>query len=301
MRKKGWKLPLMFLLLFGLLFFLSDQTALAFGARNVKWELAGSALLAGLLTISRLRKRRAYAGVEHGSARYGTKKDIKPLIHPEFSQNILLSDTERLSMDMRATRLNCHVLVVGGSGSGKSRYYVKPNVMQRNASYVITDPSGEHLRDEGKMLQDAEYDVRVFDTVHLKGHFNPFAYFHTPKDIRRFIETLMANTSGDQTNPQHAEDFWVKSERLWLMAHIAYLMETCEPEEFNIPSMTRLLNASEAREDDEDFQSAVDILFQELEEEHPESFAVKQYKKYKLAAGVICSKQLLNHGFSHGY
>lgn len=201
-------------------------------------------------------------------------------------------------MDGRKTNISNHVLVLGDPGSGKSRNYVKPNVAQLNASYVITDPSGEHLYAEGKMLQDAGYKIRVFDVTNPQNsmRFNPLHYCKGPKDARKFIEVLMANTSGDTSHPQHNEDFWVKSERLWLMAHIAYLIEAVKPEQRNIPSLVRLLNASMAKEEDENFKSKIDYMFEELEAENPDSYAVAQYKKFKLAAGKTAKSILISVG-----
>lgn len=251
-----------------------------------------SAAIGGLLGALRLKKPRDYEDIEHGSARWGTKRDFAPLRDQNFQNTIILSQTEQVSMDGRKTNLSNHVLVLGDPGSGKSRNYVKPNVAQMNASYVITDPSGEHLYAEGKMLTDAGYRIKVFDITNPKNsmRFNPLHYCKTPKEIWKFIEVLMANTTGDKSHPQSNEDFWVKSERLWLMAHIAFLMETCRPEEQNIPSLLAMLNASIAKEEDENYRSRIDELFSDLEQKNPDSFAVKQYRKYKLAAGDVCSK-----------
>lgn len=251
-----------------------------------------SAAMSILFWIALRRKRRAFDGIEHGSSRWGKPSDIKPFVDPEPCNNIILSATEQLSMDQRRTGLANNVLIVGDVGSGKSRGYAKPNIMQMNASYVITDPSGEHLFSEGKMLKDAGYDIKVFDITNPANslHFNPFHYYTTPKEIREFIDVFMENTSGDTSNPQSKEDFWIKAERLWLSAHINYVLETCLPEEKNMCSVMKLLNVSEARDEDESFVSAIDIMFRELEQAHPDSFAVLQYKKYKLAAGVICSE-----------
>lgn len=244
------------------------------------------------LGLLRFRRQREYEDIEHGSARWGRKKDFASLTDSDPYNTIILSKTEQLSMDGRKTNISNHVLVLGDPGSGKSRNYVKPNVAQMNGNYVITDPSGEHLFAEGKMLQDAGYKIRVFDVTNPQNsmRFNPLHYCKGPKDARKFIEVLMANTSGDTSHPQHNEDFWVKSERLWLMAHIAYLIESSEPEQRNIPSLVRMLNQSMAKEEDENFKSSIDHMFEELESLNPNSYAVAQYKKFKLAAGDVCSK-----------
>lgn len=257
------------------------------------WCSCACGLFLGLL---RFRRQRDFEDIEHGSARWGTKKDFAPLADKDPNNTIILSKSEQLSMDGRKTNLSNHVLVLGDPGSGKSRNYVKPNVAQLNANYVITDPSGEHLFAEGKMLKDAGYKIRVFDVTNPQNsmRFNPLSYCKDPKDARKFIEVLMTNTSGDTSHPQHNEDFWIKSERLWFMAHIAYLIEAAPPEQRNIPSLVELLNQSMAKEEDENFKSHVDILFDDLEEVNPDSYAVKQYKKFKLAAGVVCFKRLLN-------
>ena len=264
------------------------------------WKIAAeiSLVLSLLMTLTQFKKKRQYENIEHGSSEWGTKKDIKPYIDKEFQRNMILSQTEYLSMDMRKTHRDCHVFVIGGSGSGKSRYYVKPNVMQMNASYVITDPSGEHLYSEGKMLEKNGYKIKVFDVVSLTNsmHFNPFVYFKEVKDIRRFINILIANTNGETPGSNSQDGFWEKAERLWLMAAIAYVQETCLDYEKNMNSVILLLNNSEVRDEDEEFKSAVDILFEDLEKQNPNSFAVKQYKKYKLAAGKTAKSILVSVG-----
>jgi len=289
-----------FLLLFSFIVFFNMILWVMHEFNFVDWKMAAevAGALSLMMSLTQFRKKREYKNIEHGSSRWGTKKDIKPLIDKNSLNNMILSASVFLSMNMYKTHRDCHVFVVGGSGSGKSRFYVKPNVMQMNASYVITDPSGEHLRDEGKMLENNGYKVKVFDTVSLINsmHFNPFIYFKTIKDIRRFINILIANTSGDTSNQQYHEDFWVKAERLWLMAVLAYLQETCPEHERNMNSVVLLLNNSEARDDDESFKSAVDVLFDDLENQNPESFAAKQYKKYKLAAGKTAKSILVSIG-----
>ncbi len=294
-----------FLLLAAL--FLYAQRKIGFHYLNFKTSslVLIAAVISLLMCVLNLRpnKRREYKNIEHGSARWGKKKDIAPYRNPVFQDNIILSSTECLSMDMYKTRRDCHVFVIGGSGSGKSRFYALPNIMQMNASYVITDPSGEHLRNDAKMLEEHGYKVKVFNTVDMENslHFNPFHYYREPEDIIRFTELFIANSNGTPVQGT-SEDmgFWKNCEKLWFMAHIAYIQETCLEEEKNMNSLVLLLNNSATKEEDEDYKSPVDILFDELEKENSDSFAVKQYKKYKLAAGVICSKRLIYHDFCHG-
>ncbi|OCN03434.1 hypothetical protein A7X67_11150 [Clostridium sp. W14A] len=293
---------LIFALLNILLAFVSYKLKIQTDLKVVEGVSAGVSLVLCVMNF-RPKKRSEYKDIEHGSARWGKRKEIAPYIDPVFRNNIILSCREFLSMNMWKTRRDCHVFVVGGSGSGKSKFYAKPNVMQMNASYVITDPSGEHMRDEGKMLEDHGYKVKVFNVVDMEDslHFNPFHYYKEPEDIIRFVELFIANTNGGTSQNSSGDmGFWNNCEKLWFMAHIAYVMETCLEEEKNMNSVVLLLNNSEAREDDESYKSAVDILFDELEQKNPDSFAVKQYKKYKLAAGVVCSKRLIYHDFCHG-
>lgn len=245
-----------------------------------------------------VKKKRSYEGIEYGSARWGNKKDIRYYIDKDYQSNTIFSDSLRMSKNMRKTHRNNHVLVSGGSGSGKSRNLVKPNVLQMNASYVITDPKGEHLKSEGKMLEDNGYKIKKFSIVDFQSSmkFNPFVYFTETKDIRRFVNMLMQNTSGDTSNPNYNEDFWAKAERLWFMAAAAYLQEECQKDEQNINSIITLLECSEARDDDEDFVSTVDVLFRDLLDKNPRSFAAKQYLKYKLAAGKTAKSILISMG-----
>ena len=289
-------------LLYFLIVFAAERLQLPADVKSVAGISAGCSLLLCALSF-RPGKRRDYKDIEHGSSRWATRKERKRYITPVFQKNMILSRSEFLSMDMYKTHLDCHVLVVGGSGSGKSRFYALPNILQMNASYVITDPSGEHLRNTGKMLEEHGYKVKVFNVVNMENslHFNPFHYYREPEDIIRFIDLFIANTSGSPSQGG-GEDmgFWKNCEKLWFMAHIAYIQETCLEEEKNMGSLVLLLNNSVTKEEDEDYKSAVDILFDELEQQNPESFAVKQYKKYKLAAGVICSKRLIYHDFCHG-
>lgn len=227
-------------------------------------------------------------GIEHGSARWGTQDDFKHLTdkkHPE--NNIILTATEQLNMDTRQTRLNNNVLVVGGSGSGKTRYFVKPDLLQCHGSYVITDPKGTLLLDEGKMLENAGYEIKTYNTINFDKslHYNPLAYIKNEEDILKVVDVLITNTQGKNSQ----EDFWVKSERLLLTSLIAYLWYEAPPEEQTFAMVSYLISQSEVRDDDE-FESPVDVLFARLENKNPEHFAVLQYKKFKLAAGDVCSK-----------
>ena len=237
-------------------------------------------------------------GVEYGSARWGTAKDIEPYVDPVFENNVLLTATERLMMSGRPKQpkyaRNKNILVIGGSGSGKTRFFVKPNLMQMHSSYVVTDPKGTVLVECGKMLSKNDYRIKVLNTINFAKsmHYNPFAYIRSEKDILKLVNTIIVNTKGE--GQQASEDFWVKAEKLYYTALIAYIWYEAPEEEQNFSMLIDLVDASEAREDDENFKNAVDLLFEELEQKNPNHFAVRQYKKYKLAAGVACSKRLLN-------
>ncbi|MBC2080253.1 type IV secretory system conjugative DNA transfer family protein [Listeria booriae] len=239
-------------------------------------------------------------GIEYGSARWGTKKDIAPYIDPVFQKNVLLTGTERLMMNGRPKEpkyaRNKNVLVIGGSGSGKTRFFVKPNLMQRHSSYVVTDPKGTVLVECGHLLEKANYKIKVLNTINFKKsmHYNPFAYIRSEKDILKLVNTIIANTKGE--GEKSSEDFWVKAERLYYNALIGYIWYEAPSYEQNFITLLELINASEAREDDESFKNAVDLLFDELEAKEPDHFAVKQYKKYKLAAGKTAKSILISCG-----
>lgn len=231
-------------------------------------------------------------GEEYGSARWGNAKDIEPymdLNDPE--NNVILTQTEGLIMNGKPKgpkyARNKNILVIGGSGSGKTRFFVKPNLMQLHSSYVVTDPKGTVLLEVGQMLYDAGYEIKVLNTINFKKsmHYNPFAYLHDEKDILKLVNTLIVNTKGE--GQQATEDFWVKAEKLLYQAYIGYIFYECVEEEQNFITLIDMINASETREDDESFKNAIDLIFEELEADEPDHFAVKQYKKYKLAAGVI--------------
>ena len=239
-------------------------------------------------------------GKEYGSARWGNSKDIEPYVDEKFENNILLTDTERLTMNGRPKNpkyaRNKNILVVGGSGSGKTRFFLKPNLMQMHSSYVVTDPKGTVLVECGKMLEKNGYDIKVLNTINFKKsmHYNPFAYLRSEKDILKLVQTIIANTKGE--GEKSSEDFWVKAERLYYTALIGYLYYEAPEEEQNFETLLAFIDASEVREEDENFKNAVDYLFDALEKEKPNHFAVKQYRKYKLAAGKTAKSILISCG-----
>ena len=261
-------------------------------------------------------------GLEYGSARWGTREDIAPYVDPVFQNNVILTKTESLTMNSRPkdpkTARNKNVLVIGGSGSGKTRFWLKPNLMQMHSSYVVTDPKGTILVECGKMLQRGApklgkdgkpmkdkhgkviyepYRIKVLNTINFKKsmHYNPFAYIHSEKDILKLVTTLIANTKGEG---KAGDDFWVKAETLLYCALIGYIHYEAPVEEQNFSTLIEFINAMEVREDDEEFKNPVDLMFDALEAEKPNHFAVRQYKKYKLAAGVVCFKRLIHHDMS---
>ena len=239
-------------------------------------------------------------GVEYGSARWGNAKDIEPYMDSVFENNILLTQTERLMMSGRPKQpkyaRNKNILVIGGSGSGKTRFFVKPNLMQMHSSFVVTDPKGTVLIECGKMLKKGKYKIKVLNTINFAKsmHYNPFAYLRSEKDILKLVNTIIVNTKGE--GQQSGEDFWVKAEKLYYTALIAYIWYEAPEDEQNFAMLIDLIDASEAREDDENFKNAVDLLFDELEEKDPNHFAVRQYKKYKLAAGKTAKSILISCG-----
>ena len=260
-----------------------------------------------LIVYSKGKNAKKYRkGEEYGSARWGTAKDIAPYIDPKFENNILLTQTERLTMTGRPkdpkTARNKNVLVIGGSGSGKTRFYVKPNLMQcfptsdYPTSFVVTDPKGTLVLETGQMFQRAGYRVKILNTINFSKSmkYNPFVYIHSEKDVLKLVNTLIANTKGE--GEKSAEDFWVKSERLFYTALIGYIWYEAPAEEMNFTTLLEMINASEAREDDPEFQSPVDLMFERLEEKDPEHFAVKQYKKFLLSAGKTRSSILISCG-----
>lgn len=241
-------------------------------------------------------------GEEYGSARWGNRKDIEPFEDPEFENNIILTETERLTMNSRPKApkyaRNKNVIVIGGSGSGKTRFYVKPNLMQMtdHVSYVVTDPKGTIIVECGKMLVNGGYRIKVLNTINFKKsmHYNPFHYIRSEIDILKLVNTIIANTKGE--GEKSTEDFWVKAERLLYSALIGYIWYEAPEEEQNFSTLLEFINASETREEDEEFKNAVDELFEELEADNPEHFAVRQYRKYKLAAGKTAKSILISCG-----
>lgn len=239
-------------------------------------------------------------GSEYGSARWGTAKDIQPFINPDFYQNIPLTQTERLTMESRPKipkyARNKNIICIGGSGSGKTRFFIKPSLMNLHSSYVVTDPKGTLIIECGQMLINGGYTIKSLNTINFKKsmHYNPFAYIHSERDILKLVNTIIANTKGE--GEKSSEDFWVKAERLYYCALIGYIWYEAPEEEQNFSTLLELINASEAREDDENFKNAVDMLFDELEAQEPDHFAVRQYKKYKLAAGKTAKSILISCG-----
>ena len=239
-------------------------------------------------------------GKEYGSARWGTRKDIEPYMDEKFQNNILLTQTERLTMNGRPANpkyaRNKNVLVIGGSGSGKTRFYVKPNLMQMHSSYCVTDPKGTIVLECGKMLEDNGYEIKILNTINFKKSmkYNPFAYIRSEKDILKLVQTIIANTKGE--GEKAGEDFWVKAEKLYYTALIGYIWYEAPREEKNFATLLDMIDASEVREDDETYMNPIDRLFEALEKREPTHFAVKQYKKYKLAAGKTAKSILISCG-----
>ena len=239
-------------------------------------------------------------GKEYGSARWGTKKDIEPYMDEKFQNNILLTQTERLTMNGRPANpkyaRNKNVLVIGGSGSGKTRFYVKPNLMQMHSSYCVTDPKGTIVLECGKMLENNGYEIKILNTINFKKSmkYNPFAYIRSEKDILKLVQTIIANTKGE--GEKAGEDFWVKAEKLYYTALIGYIFYEAPREEKNFATLLDMIDASEVREDDETYMNPIDRLFEALEKKEPTHFAVKQYKKYKLAAGKTAKSILISCG-----
>ena len=270
------------------------------GIEDIGIAAIGTGMFFLAVQINRQNQKKFRKGEEYGSARWGAKKDIEPFMDPDQKNNVILTKTEGLTMNSRPKNpkyaRNKNVLVIGGSGSGKTRFYVEPNIMQLHSSYVVTDPKGTIVEDVGTLLLAAGYRLKILNTVNFSKsmHYNPFAYIHSEKDILKFVNVIMMNTKGD--GEKSSEDFWVKAERLLYCALIGFIYYEAPEEEQNFSTLLEFLNASEAREDDEEFQNAVDLMFEELEAEDPEHFAVRQYKKYKLAAGKTAKSILISCG-----
>ena len=261
--------------------------------------LLAGALLRIAVHIKSQNAKKYRKGMEYGSARWGTAQDIQPFIDPVFEQNVILTQTERLMMSNRpknpAHARNKNVLVIGGSGSGKTRFFVKPNLLQCHSSYVVTDPKGSIVVECGRLLLKKGYKLKILNTINFKKsmHYNPFAYIHGEKDILKLVTCLIANTKGDGKT---GDEFWTKAETLLYTALIGYIHYEAPKEEQNFSTLIDMLNVMETREEDEGFQNAVDIMFERLERKKPQHFAVRQYKKYKLAAGKTAKSILISCG-----
>lgn len=279
---------------------LTKAPLLSFHFTDISVGIVGALAVKGILYLRSKNAKKFRKGIEYGSARWGTAEDVKPYIDKNFYDNILLTQTERLTMNSRPKNpkfaRNKNVLVIGGSGSGKTRFFVKPNLMQMTTSYCVTDPKGTILVECGKMLQKGGYKIRSLNTINFKKsmHYNPFAYIRSEKDILKLVNVIIANTKGD--GEKSGEDFWVKAERLLYCALIGYIYYEAPEEEKNFTTLLDLINASEAREDDENYKSPVDMLFDRLAEREPEHFAVKQYVKFKQAAGKTLKSILISCG-----
>lgn len=263
--------------------------------------VAGGVIVKLVIYVKGKNAKKYRKGCEYGSARWGNAEDIKPYMADKYEDNVILTETERLTMDGRPKAgpkyaRNKNILVIGGSGSGKTRFYVKPNLLQMHSSYVVTDPKGTVLNEVGKVLKEGGYAIKVLNTINFKKsmHYNPLAYIRSEKDILKLVNTIIANTKGEGN--QSGEDFWVKAERLYYSALIGYIWYEAPDDEKNLNTLIEMINASEAREDDESFENPIDKLFKELEQENPEHFAVRQYKKYKLAAGKTAKSILISCG-----
>lgn len=280
--------------------YLFDKIAQGFRLSDLFIGIIAAALIRLAVYVKGKNAKKYRKGTEYGSARFGNKKDIKPYIDPVFRNNIPLTKTECITMSSRPKNpkyaRNKNILVVGGSGSGKTRFFVKPSLMQMHSSYVVTDPKGELLLSCGKLLQRGGYRIKVLNTINFKKsmRYNPFSYIRSEKDILKLVNTIIMNTKGD--GEKSGEDFWTKSERLFYSALIGYIFYEAPEEEKNFTTLLEMINASEAREDDPEFQSPVDLMFQRLEEKDPEHFAVRQYKKFLLSAGKTRSSILISCG-----
>ncbi len=273
----------------------------SFNPIDILIGIAGGVIIKLAIYIKGKDAKKYRKGCEYGSARWGNAEDIKPYMADKFEDNVILTETERLTMDGRPKAgpkyaRNKNILVIGGSGSGKTRFYVKPNLLQMHSSYVVTDPKGTVLNEVGKALKEGGYAIKVLNTINFKKsmHYNPLAYIRSEKDILKLVNTIIANTKGEGN--QSGEDFWVKAERLYYSALIGYIWYEAPDDEKNLNTLIEMINASEAREDDESFENPIDKLFKELEQENPEHFAVRQYKKYKLAAGKTAKSILISCG-----
>ncbi len=277
----------------------------------MEWKLSFRFLdiVMGIVTVIAIRvfihirgkkNKKLRTGIEYGSARWGSNKDILPYQNKDTDSNIILTETESLTMESRVKNAkyarNKNVVVVGGSGSGKTRFFVKPNLMQMHSSYVVTDPKGTILLETGKMFENNNYEIKIFNTINFgkSMRYNPFAYLRSEKDILKLVQTIIVNTTGSAKSG--GDDFWEKAERLYYTALIGYIYYESPEEEKNFNTLITMIEASEVREDDESFKNAIDYLFEDLEKSNSDHFAVKQYKKYKLAAGKTAKSILISCG-----
>ena len=272
----------------------------SFHPTDILIGIAGALIMKAVVYYRGKNAKKFRQGVEYGSARWGTPADIKPYVDEKDDNNIILTETERLTMSSRPKNpkyaRNKNILVVGGSGSGKTRFFVKPNIMQLHSSYCITDPKGTLLVECGNLLAKAKYQIKVLNLINFKKsmHYNPFMYIHSEKDILKLVNTIIANTKGE--GDKSGEDFWVKAEKLYYQALIGYIWYEAPEDEMNFSTLLEMINASEAREDDENFKNAVDLMFDELAQREPDHFAVRQYAKYKLAASKTAKSILISCG-----
>lgn len=261
--------------------------------------IAAAVIIRLIVYVKSKNAKKFRKNMEYGSARWGNAEDIRPYVDPNFQNNVILTQTERLTMNNRPkdpkTARNKNVLIVGGSGSGKTRFWLKPNLMQCHSSYVVTDPKGSVVIECGRLLLREGYKIKILNTINFKKsmHYNPFAYLHSEKDILKLVTTLVANTKGEGKS---GDDFWQKAETLLYTALIGYLYYEAPIEEQNFGTLIELINVSEVREDDEGFENPVDLMFKELAQREPNHFAVRQYAKYKLAAGKTAKSILISCG-----
>ena len=271
----------------------------SYGIIDILIGILSALLLFAVVYVKRQNAKKFRPKAEYGSARWGTARDIEPFINPVFEENVILTKTERITMSSRpkdpSTARNKNVLVVGGSGSGKTRYFIKPNILQFHSSYVVTDPKSELCLSCAKGLLEHHYQVRIFNTIRFSDsmHYNPFAYIRSEKDILKLTTVLIANTKGEG---KEGDEFWTNAERLLYCALIGYIHYEAPEEEQNFATLIEFLNAMEVREDDEDFKNPVDLMFDQLERKKPNHFAVRQYKKFKLAAAKTAKSILISCG-----
>ena len=276
-----------------------ESIAPSFHPTDLLIGIAGAGILRLAVYVKGKNAKKFRKNLEYGSARWGTREDIATFVDPVFENNVILTQTESLMMSNRPkdpkNARNKNVLVIGGSGSGKTRFFLKPNLMQCHSSYVVTDPKGSVVCEVGKLLERNNYKIKIFNTINFKKsmHYNPFSYIHAEKDILKLVTTLITNTKGDG---KAGDEFWTKAETLLYCALIGYIHYEAPPDEQNFVTLLEFLNAMEVREDDEEYKNPVDRLFDELEAEEPNHFAVRQYKKYRLAAGKTAKSILVSCG-----